>query len=156
MRAMQLDTPIGPITLAEDDGHIVGLRFGENPGPDDASSLLRMARAQLLAYFGGVLRQFDLPLRPSGTAFQRRVWACLSDIPYGETRSYRQIAEAVGAARGYRAVGMANNKNPIAILIPCHRVIGADGRLTGYGGGMAVKAFLLRLEGARLSCTAQA
>ena len=104
-------------------------------------------RRQLKAYLAGRLRDFDLPLAPQGTPFQQKVWAALAAIPYGETRSYKQVAEAVGCPRGCRAVGLANNRNPIAIVIPCHRVIGADGALVGYGGGLPIKECLLRLEG---------
>lgn len=105
--------------------------------PDEETPLLREAERQLKAYLAGRLRDFDLPLAPRGTPFQQKVWAALTAIPYGETRSYKQVAEAVDCPRGCRAVGMANNRNPIAIVIPCHRVIGADGALVGYGGGPA-------------------
>ena len=109
--------------------------------------LLREAFRQLGEYVARTRREFDLPLAPQGTPFQRRVWDALQRIPYGQTRTYRQIAEAADCPKGYRAVGMANNRNPIAILIPCHRVIGADGSLVGYGSGLPTKEKLLRLEG---------
>ncbi|WP_165176680.1 methylated-DNA--[protein]-cysteine S-methyltransferase [Desulfovibrio sp. ZJ369] len=111
------------------------------------SPILRRARVQLEEYLAGRRKSFELPLAPRGTDFQRKVWEALTRIPYGETRSYKQIAEAVGCPRGCRAVGLANNRNPISIVIPCHRVIGADGRLVGYGGGLPLKKALLRLEG---------
>ena len=97
-------------------------------------------------YLKGERKEFDLPLNPKGTDFQKRVWRALCDIPYGEMRSYKQIAKAVGNSKAVRAVGMANNRNPITIVVPCHRVIGADGKLVGYGGGLEMKEFLLRLE----------
>lgn len=107
------------------------------------------ADAQLREYFAGTRREFDLPLAPEGTAFRKQVWAALLEIPYGETRSYREIAERIGSPKAVRAVGGANHHNPISILIPCHRVVGAGGGLTGYAGGLETKAQLLALEGAR-------
>ena len=104
------------------------------------------AAEQLEAYFAGKRTTFSLPLRPAGTAFQLAVWQALTEIPYGETRSYGEIAAAVGNPKAARAVGMANNRNPISILIPCHRVIGSTGALVGYGGGLEKKLFLLELE----------
>lgn len=118
---------------------------------NDDNAVLREAAAQLQSYFNGTLYQFNLPLEMRGTDFQMRVWGVLKAIPYGETRSYRQIAEAVGAPRAVRAVGAANGRNPIPILVPCHRVIGADGRLVGYGGGLPLKKLLLELESAHAS-----
>ena len=116
-----------------------------------ATKPLREAHAflvrQLASYFGGKLRTFTVPLAPEGTHFQMRVWEELRHIPYGRTTSYHELAERIGEPRATRAVGQANGANPIAILVPCHRVIGADGSLTGYGGGMERKEFLLRLEG---------
>lgn len=145
---------LGEATVVEEDGRIVMLGLsakGKVAVPADAlcqeSPILRRARAQLEEYLAGRRRSFDLPLAPSGTDFQRKVWEALTRIPYGETRSYKEIAEAVGCPRGCRAVGLANNRNPISIVIPCHRVIGADGRLVGYGGGLPLKKALLRLEG---------
>lgn len=118
-----------------------------SPGQEVADDhvLLEGVR-QLRAYFGGELRHFDLPLDPQGTEFQRRVWMKLLTIPYGETRSYAEIAGAVGSPKAVRAVGAANGSNPIAIVIPCHRVIGSNGKLTGYGGGLPLKQRLLALE----------
>ena len=104
-------------------------------------------REQLDGYFAGRRQRFDLPLAPSGTAFQRKVLAALQAIPYGETRSYKEVAAAIGKPRAVRAVGAANGRNPIPIIIPCHRVIGSDGSLTGFGGGLAAKRALLALEG---------
>jgi methylated-DNA-[protein]-cysteine S-methyltransferase len=114
---------------------------------NDANALLKETARQLRAYFAGELREFDLPLDMRGTAFQRRVWSELEKIPYGETRSYAQIAAAVGAPKAVRAVGAANGANPIPIIVPCHRVIGTGGKLTGYGGGLPLKRRLLELEG---------
>jgi methylated-DNA-[protein]-cysteine S-methyltransferase len=114
---------------------------------DDDHPLIRATRRQLEEYFAGKLHQFNLPLDLQGTPFQKRVWAALSAIPYGETRTYSQLARQIGAAGAARAVGSANHANPVAIVVPCHRVIGADGALTGYGGGLDRKRFLLDLEG---------
>ncbi len=114
---------------------------------EEETPLIRRAAEQLREYLAGERREFDLPLAPQGTEFQKKAWAELCRIPYGETRSYKQIAEAVGCPKGFRAVGMANNRNPIIIVIPCHRVIGANGGLVGYGGGLDVKEQLLKLEG---------
>ena len=114
---------------------------------NDGNALLREAIRQLRAYFDRQLREFQLPLDPQGTEFQKRVWRQLTAIPYGETRSYSQIAEAIGAPRAVRAVGAANGANPIAIVVPCHRVIGLSGKLVGYGGGLRLKQRLLELEG---------
>ncbi len=144
------DTPIGNIGIAANEEAIIGLTFGmQGISPDwkiDETPLIKKAHAQLSEYFEKRRKTFDLPLSPAGTAFQQRVWQALQQIPYGETRSYGQIAAAVGNPKASRAVGLANNRNPIAIIIPCHRVIGANGSLTGYGGGLDIKDFLLRLE----------
>lgn len=117
----------------------VGTRNDENP-------MLMEAAAQLRDYFSGRRRGFNLPLDPHGTEFQRRVWTALAEIPYGETRSYRDIAVAVGLPRAVRAVGAANGRNPLPLLVPCHRVIGVDGKLVGYAGGLRLKKLLLELE----------
>jgi methylated-DNA-[protein]-cysteine S-methyltransferase len=114
----------------------------------DANPFLREAASQLRAYFAGNLRRFQLPLDMSGTEFQKRVWRELAKIRYGETRSYAQIAAAIGTPKAVRAVGAANGANPVAIVVPCHRVIGSGGKLTGYGGGLPLKKRLLELEGA--------
>ena len=150
MQMMKYDSPLGTLYLAEEDHAITGLYFGRDrlPAevPEQESGLLKKAKAQLEEYFAGKRRVFDLPLNPKGTAFQQKVWQALQEIPYGETRSYKEIAGIVGSPKGMRAVGMANNRNPISILIPCHRVIGADGALVGYGGGLDLKRELLALE----------
>ena len=153
IRSLHLATPVGPVVLTATDEAVIGLRFGTAvpegsvPVPEEeAAPLLREAAAQLREYFTGARRAFTLPLAPVGTEFQQRVWKALRTIPCGETRTYKQIAEQIGRNRAYRAVGMANNRNPIAILIPCHRVIGHDGRLTGYAGGLGIKERLLDLE----------
>ena len=122
-----------------DESGVAGLTISETP-------LLTEAAKQLLEYFSGNRTSFDLPLAPSGTEFQQKVWQALQTIPYGETWSYKKVAEAIGNPKASRAVGMANNKNPIAIMIPCHRVIGANGKLVGYAGGLDIKSTLLELE----------
>ena len=114
-----------------------------------AAALLRRAARELEEYFAGERRDFTLPLAPAGTPFQQRVWRALEAIPYGETRTYAQIAAAVGNPRAVRAVGGANHRNPLPVVIPCHRVIGADGSLTGYAGGLERKTLLLGLERTR-------
>jgi methylated-DNA-[protein]-cysteine S-methyltransferase len=143
-------TPIGKITVAENGRAITNLLFaGEKPKPDwteQETDLLKKAGAQLAEYFAFERREFDLPLETEGTPFQRSVWDALQDIPYGETRSYGQVAAAIGNPKASRAVGMANHNNPISIIIPCHRVIGANGSLVGFGGGLDVKDYLLTLE----------
>ena len=140
-------SPIGPLYIAETAGAITHLKFSPISGEAGESPLLKECFKQLDAYFGGKLQSFDLPLAPAGTSFQKRVWEALKTIPYGQTRSYKMLAEAVDSPRGYRAVGLANNRNPISIIVPCHRVVGASGGLTGYGGGLPNKAYLLELEG---------
>ena len=134
----------------EDDGVITGIFFAggaeDNLTPMSETPLIKRAISQLSEYFDGERTSFDLPISPSGTGFQKKVWDALLTIPYGETRSYKDIAVQIGNPKAVRAVGMANNRNPIAIVIPCHRVIGHNGSLTGYGGGLDVKAYLLELE----------
>ena len=120
---------------------------GPEKGREETPSVLALAACQLSEYCAGKRKTFELPLRPEGTEFQRRVWAALSEIPYGETRSYGQIAATIGNPGAGRAVGMANHKNPLPIVVPCHRVIGAGGSLTGYAGGLDIKRKLLELEG---------
>lgn len=144
---MCVESPLGPLTLTEENGSIVRLEFAGCGEACAESAVLREARAQLTGYFAGERRAFNLPLAPSGTPFQQAVWQALGEIPYGQTRSYGDIARAVGREKACRAVGMANHRNPIPVIIPCHRVIGADGSLAGYGGGTDIKRFLLRLEG---------
>ena len=150
------ETDIGKLAISELGGAIVGLHFSLSLPNSRAreideqvkeSALLKEACSQLKAYFKGKLREFSLPLAPVGTKFQMDVWKALCDIPYGKTASYKDVAVAVGNPKACRAVGNANNKNPISIIIPCHRVIASDGKLAGYGGGIDVKLKLLRLEG---------
>jgi methylated-DNA-[protein]-cysteine S-methyltransferase len=145
------DFPIGGIGIAETNGALSHVFFDNESGPSDfalaETPLIRRAAAQLAEYFDGKRTAFDVPLSPRGTDFQLSVWNALQRIPFGETRSYKEIAERVGNPKASRAVGMANNRNPIAVLIPCHRVIGANGGLVGYGGGLPAKRFLLNLEG---------
>ncbi|WP_078854774.1 methylated-DNA--[protein]-cysteine S-methyltransferase [Streptomyces sp. NRRL F-5135] len=155
------DSPYGPLTLVATDSVLSGLymagqrhrppqeTFGE-PDPRPFTEALR----QLDAYFAGELTRFDLPLRLTGTDFQRGVWERLRAIPYGETRSYGELAEALGKPGASRAVGLANGKNPIGIVVPCHRVIGSTGSLTGYGGGLDRKRRLLAFEGAAAGASA--
>ena len=147
----EIATPVGEVTVVSNGAAItvVSLQPARALGLDDAvrdDAVLSEARRQIEAYFEGTLQHFDLPLAPSGTAFQTRVWAALQQIPYAHTWSYRRLARAVDSPRGARAVGAANGCNPIAIIIPCHRVIGADGSLTGYAGGMQRKQWLLGHE----------
>ena len=140
------DTYAGKIGIAEEDGAITDIVFKTIDCPVEETELIRETERQLDEYFAGKRKDFDVPTRLNGTEFQKRVWLALRDIPYGKTASYKDIAAAVGCPKGYRAVGMANNRNPISIIYPCHRVVGSDGSLTGYGGGLDVKAKLLELE----------
>ena len=148
-----LATPVGTLILAGHDGGLTHVLFAEGPGAErpqpgwepDARGL-GGAVEQLAAYFAGQRCVFDLALAPEGTAFQRAVWAAVREIPYGATASYADVARRIGRPRAVRAVGAANGRNPLAIVVPCHRVIGSDGRLTGYGGGLDVKQALLALE----------
>ncbi len=141
-----VSSPLGPISLLSTETHLISLQFGDL-GFRNGTPLLLEAEAQLTAYFSGKLRQFHLPLLAKGTVFQERVWAALLDIPYGTTMSYRQLAERTGSPRAFRAVGNANGKNPLPILIPCHRVIARGGGLGGYSCGLPRKQALLLLEG---------
>ncbi|HTV10726.1 MAG TPA: methylated-DNA--[protein]-cysteine S-methyltransferase [Acidimicrobiales bacterium] len=154
-------TPVGRLALSGDDDALHFLRlpsdnesatFLERTDRGNKPASVAKAEDQLRAYFDGELMEFDLPLAPSGTAWQRRVWAALCEVPFGETRSYGEIANRAGNPKASRAVGMANNRNPIALIIPCHRVIGADGSLTGYGGGLELKEQLLAHERHVLAC----
>lgn len=144
------DSPLGIYTVAEDGEGIYALFFGERPGKEkwtmQETPLLKRAAAQMAEYFSGARRSFDLPLSLKGTPFQMADWAALREIPYGQTRCYQQIAEQLGNSKACRAVGMANNRNPVAVIIPCHRVLGKDGKLVGYAGGLSVKQGLLALE----------
>lgn len=148
-----IESLVCPILLAGNEKglkHVIFLK-GERQVeiPDDwveNKELFREATRQLEAYFSGKLESFDLKLAPEGTEFQKSVWKALCKLSYGETRTYKDIAASVGKPKAYRAVGLANNRNPIAIIVPCHRVIGSNGKLTGYASGLDVKAFLLKLE----------
>ena len=144
--------PLGRITIVQNGDAITHLHIGEMPvlpadAEERATPLLREACRQLSEYFAGTRQTFSLPLAPAGTDFQKKAWRALCTIPYGQTRTYKDMAIAIGCPKGFRAVGLANNKNPIAILIPCQRVIGANGKLVGYAGGLHLKKFLLELEG---------
>ncbi len=163
-----IESPVGPLFLATSDKGLVALEFDRRlpgqqtirPNPRDLRSESRRVKfehsertshpytIQLGEYFAGRRRRFDFPLDMRGTDFQLACWRALLAIPYGETRTYADIARAVGCPQGFRAVGMANNRNPIAIVVPCHRVIASDGTLCGYGGGLEIKRKLLELEGA--------
>ncbi|WP_428775024.1 methylated-DNA--[protein]-cysteine S-methyltransferase [Vibrio sp.] len=146
-------SPLGTMTLQANQQGLLGAWFATQTtqpdqlgNSDDQHPVLRQAVCQLEEYFAGQRQQFDLPLAASGTEFQKQVWRALTEIPYGETFSYQQLAEAIGNPKAVRAVGLANGKNPISIIVPCHRVIGKNGRLTGYAGGVERKAALLAIE----------
>ena len=146
-------TPLRPLLIVASGRGISSIDFITSdslPLPPDATEqetpLLQQAAAQLTEYFSGQRHHFDLPLDEHGTPFQLRVWSALRRIPYGETRSYKQLAVAIGSPKAFRAVGMANNRNPISIVTPCHRVIGSDGSLVGYAGGIELKRALLDIE----------
>ncbi|HEX7537533.1 MAG TPA: methylated-DNA--[protein]-cysteine S-methyltransferase [Dermatophilaceae bacterium] len=153
-----IDSPVGSLTLVAEDDALVGLymdlqrhrpdeeKLGEEDSRGREAEPFRSAADQLDAYFAGALTRFTLPLAPRGSGFQQRVWAALQEIPYGETESYGELAARIGSPGGARAVGLANGKNPISIVIPCHRVVGSTGNLTGYGGGLDRKKKLLDLE----------
>ena len=149
MEFYRFDTPFGPMALGEEGGAIVRLYLPNSPTPrlmSRATPLLAEGERQLGEYFAGKREPFDLPLDLKGTPFQQKVWCALLDIPYGQTRTCGDIARAVGSPRSIRAVGLANNRNPVPILVPCHRVVGAGGALVGYAGGLELKAALLELE----------
>ena len=151
----ELPTMAGLLRIVEENDAIVQIQFEqEQKTVGDAAlqdtPLLLEAKRQLEEYYAGLRAGFSLPLNPQGTAFQKKVWQQLEAIPYGQTRTYGQIAAAVGQPTASRAVGGANHNNPIAIVIPCHRVIGANGKLTGYAGGLDIKEKLLRLEGVKV------
>ena len=141
-----IDSPVGRLRIDEEEARVTGLNRVDEPLSPPATPLLREAARQLRAYFDGTLIAFDLPLKTHGTAFQERCWAALKEIPYGETVTYGEQARRVGNPRASRAVGGANHHNPISIVIPCHRVVGVSGALTGYGGGLDMKAWLLEHE----------
>ena len=144
------ESPLGPLGVGEEDGALTLILFDGQPVPagyrEGETPLLADAHRQLAAYFAGERQTFALPLAPAGTPFQQAVWQALREIPYGETCSYSDIARQVGKPKASRAVGMANHRNPLPVIIPCHRVVGAGGALTGYGGGLERKALLLALE----------
>ncbi|RYY28287.1 MAG: methylated-DNA--[protein]-cysteine S-methyltransferase [Sphingomonadales bacterium] len=151
-----MPSPVGELTLvASDTGLVAILWENDRPGrvklgpiaEDNSHAILIEAERQIAAYFAGSLTRFDVPLDFRGTDFQKSVWAALLTIPFGETRSYGEIAQQIGRPKASRAVGAANGRNPISIIAPCHRVIGATGALTGFAGGLAAKELLLRLEG---------
>lgn len=150
-KAWIYQTQLGEITMAENGEALTALLFGSRP-PQGAgmeeTPLLKKTHGQLEEYLAGERRRFELPLAPGGTPFEREVWEKLLEIPYGETCTYGEIAARLGRPGASRAVGMANHRNPIAIIIPCHRVIGKNGALTGYAGGLKIKERLLSLEGA--------
>jgi len=149
LHRMHYDSPIGSLCLEDDGEALTALYPTENlPGQDTVSDLLQRTCDELEEYFSGRRTEFDIPLHPQGTPFQEKVWDALREIPYGETRSYADIAERIGQPQACRAVGGANNKNRILILIPCHRVIGKNGSLTGFGCGIEAKDYLLQLEAA--------
>ncbi len=161
MHYRYLDSPLGRLLLVGNDAGLNLVHMDEQTrlppqtSWTQAERQLDQACRQLDEYFGGQRRRFDLPLAPRGTAFQQAVWRALLEIPFGETRSYRQQAERIGRPTAIRAVGTANGANPLAVIVPCHRVIGSDGSLTGYAGGLARKALLLELEGASLPAQAR-
>ncbi len=154
-RWVQMPSPLGPLRLTAHGNALSGVYLRQHSfGPETFPAALRQPNdrvlresvQQLKAYFAGKLTEFDLPLAPAGSAFQHQVWRALLSIPFGETRTYNGLARQVGVATAFRAVGAANGKNPIAIIIPCHRVVGADGGLVGYGGGLDRKKWLLAHE----------
>ena len=143
-----MDTPIGTLWLEADGAGLSSIAFGGPPGSESGGPVLREAESQLRAYFAGELTRFDLPLSPRGTEFQRRVWDAVAGVPYGTTTTYSAVAAALGRPSACRAVGAANGRNPLPIVVPCHRVVAASGALTGYGGGLERKRALLDLEAA--------
>lgn len=151
----KMNSPVGELTLVASDRGLAAILWeDEDPErvplqplePDDSHPLLIEAERQLKLYFAGELETFSIPLDFTGTDFQKKVWTALTTIPFGETRSYRDIAEQIGNPKAVRAVGAANGRNPISIIAPCHRVIGANGKLTGFAGGLEAKALLLKIE----------
>ncbi|WP_430591507.1 methylated-DNA--[protein]-cysteine S-methyltransferase [Humidisolicoccus flavus] len=162
MRHTLINSPIGPLTIVaneaeqltalymgEDHRHRPSIEtLGEYIEPEQADGVLVLARQELTEYFAGERHSFSVPFSCAGTEFQQRVWAALTEIPYGETRTYGELAAMIGNPAAVRAVGLANGKNPLSIVVPCHRVIGANKALTGYGGGIERKRILLELEGA--------
>ncbi len=153
MNYQYLECPLGTLRLVSDGEHLVSIEFGGQHGSGQEQQeredrVLRSCASQLQEYFAGERRHFDLPLAPGGTDFQRSVWQALEKIPYGERRSYRDLARAIARPKAVRAVGAANGRNPLPIVVPCHRVVGSDGSLTGFAGGLEAKKLLLDLEAA--------
>ncbi len=150
LRYCLCETPLGLMRMVEDAHGIVSLKFVDGAAapihPAPAGIYFEETKRQLLEYFSRKRRTFDIPLSIHGSSFQKKVWSSLQSIPYGETRTYQQVAQMTGNPKAARAVGMANNRNPLHILIPCHRVIGKNGKLTGYAGGIGKKQYLLDLE----------
>lgn len=149
MRWSVVDSPIGPLSVAADDVGLCSLRFGAVPGVEvtPPSGVLATAADELSAYFAGELTGFSVPLSVrEGSEFERAVWRRMSTIPYGETETYGEVAAVVGDPGAARAVGVACNRNPLAVIVPCHRIVGAGGKLVGFGGGLPRKRFLLELE----------
>jgi len=146
MKTLEVNTPVGTMTLMEENGALCRVCFGKIPGDAEETPLLCQAAAELEEYFRGERKTFSVPLAPQGTPFQQKCWEALRHIPYGETRSYAFQAQMIGQPKACRAVGMANNKNPLPVFIPCHRVVGKDGSLTGYAGGLEIKKILLQIE----------
>jgi methylated-DNA-[protein]-cysteine S-methyltransferase len=144
-----VDTAIGPLWVEADGDGLTSIAFEGPVGARSDDPLLADAEEQLHAYFAGELERFDLPLSAGGTAFQRRVWNAVAAIPYGAVTTYAALADAIGSPRAWRAVGAANGRNPLPIVVPCHRVVGVSGALTGYGGGLELKRALLALEAGR-------
>lgn len=144
------DTEVGKIIIMDNGEAITGIYFNKDEIPkgftEVETDLIKETKRQLEQYFEGSRQTFDIPLSVTGTEFQKNVWKALQDIPYGETKCYSEIAEYIGNPKACRAVGLANNRNPISIIIPCHRVIGKSGKLVGYGGGLHIKEKLLKLE----------
>mgnify|MGYP002623974659 CR=1 FL=1 len=140
------DFPVGRLYIEENNGFIVKISFSKINSEIKESALIKYACNQLNEYFQGIRKYFDIPIKPKGTEFQMKVWDKLLEIPYGETKTYKYIAESIGLKKGYQAIGFANKKNPLPIIIPCHRVIGIDGNLTGYIGGLEIKSKLLKTE----------
>lgn len=140
-------TIIGNIEIIEEDKYIIGVNFNtESSIEDKETELIKETYKQIKEYLEGKRKIFDIPIKMEGTEFQKKVWKELTKIPYGETRSYKQIAEGIGKPKASRAVGMANHNNPIAIIVPCHRVIGTNNKLVGYAGGLDIKEKLLKIE----------
>lgn len=159
MNYFHMDSPIGRLLLAADDTALCDISFERSrhrraPDPEwieGENGIIAQTRLQLSEYFAGTRQQFSIPLRATGTVFQQRVWSELCNVPFGSLATYRDIAERIGRPTALRAVGSANGRNPIPIIIPCHRIIGSNGALTGFGGGVDVKAALLELENRQLA-----